>query len=165
MTKQQLIPLPIFLLLAVLIWVFPNWIQEVSQQRPATTYLSDSIDVITPSGTHSLTVEIAATPKAQTQGMMHRQEWRDMDGMLFVFEREQSRAFWMKDTPLPLDIIFFDSQGQVTNIIQNATPNDTTLLPSVEPALYVLEIPAGDTQRLRLDGTATLVTSSVMEQR
>jgi uncharacterized membrane protein (UPF0127 family) len=63
-------------------------------------------------------------------------------GMLFVFQREDRLAFWMKNTPIPLDIAFIDAQGRILEI-QEMKPLDTTVYHSRQPALYALEVNAG----------------------
>lgn len=96
---------------------------------------------------------------------MHRDSWGDIDGMLFVFERERNRAFWMKNTKLPMDIIFFDADGMVTTIIQSAQPFDETLIQSASPSQFVLEIPAGNAGKLGIDESTRLeITPALREQ-
>lgn len=74
---------------------------------------------------------------------MYRQTMQQNQGMLFVFPDEQIRTFYMKNTFLPLDIIYINANKEIISIVKNARPMDETSLPSEKPAKYVLEINAG----------------------
>jgi uncharacterized membrane protein (UPF0127 family) len=71
-------------------------------------------------------------------------------GMLFIWPEEAPRTMWMKDTFIPLDIIFIDAQGKIVGIVTDAVPHDLSPLGTDRPARYVLEVPAGDVKRLGL---------------
>ena len=73
------------------------------------------------------------------------------DGMLFIFDREQPRAFWMRNTPLSLDIIYIDKDGFVVSWAPNTTPFSLQSLPSGEPAQYVLELNAGSIEHFGIE--------------
>lgn len=90
-------------------------------------------------------LEIADTPEERAQGLMNRKDLSESKGMLFVYENEDNRSFWMKNTTIPLDIIFMDSTMEVINIeAANPEPNtsdeDLASYTSERPARYVLEI-------------------------
>ena len=94
-------------------------------------------------------VWLALTTREQRLGLMHVEagELRPtldgaIRGMLFVFGSEQLHGFWMKDTPTPLDIAYMRSDGTIVKI-HTMTPFDTSIYPSVEPAQFALEVPAG----------------------
>ena len=87
-------------------------------------------------------VEIAATEAARERGLMGRTALAEDAGMLFVFDREQPLAFWMKDTLIPLSIAYIDSNGRIVDI-QDMQPLDETPHPSAEPARYALEVNQG----------------------
>jgi uncharacterized membrane protein (UPF0127 family) len=92
--------------------------------------------------THVVQVELADTPEKRERGLMFRKELADGHGMLFLFDEEGEHSFWMKDTLIPLDLIFVDSSGRVTGIIARARP--LTLEPrSGGPSRMVLEVPGG----------------------
>lgn len=95
-------------------------------------------------------LEIARTPDKRAQGLMGRAALADDQAMLFVYPDEAPRAFWMKDTPSPLDIIFINGAGTVVAIGADAIPFDETPIPSVAPARYVLEVAAGRAAALGL---------------
>jgi len=91
---------------------------------------------------HRVQVELADTDAKRERGLMFRKELPEGRGMLFLFDEEGEHAFWMKDTLIPLDIIFVDSSGRVTGIIARARP--LTLEPrSGGPSRMVLEVPGG----------------------
>ncbi|TAL31518.1 MAG: DUF192 domain-containing protein [Alphaproteobacteria bacterium] len=95
-------------------------------------------------GTVSFDAEIAAKPMDIHVGLMFRKEMGKDRGMLFEFPGEpQQEAFWMKNTLIPLDIIFIAPDGRIVNIHRSAKPGDTTPLPSLEPVSGVLEVNGG----------------------
>ena len=94
-------------------------------------------------GDYSFNVEVVDTPESRAQGLMYRQELADDAGMLFDFKGEQPVSFWMRNTFIPLDMIFVDAKGVVKNIHVNARPHDPTGIPSDGPVQFVLEIPGG----------------------
>lgn len=106
--------------------------------------------------THILdvTVEIADTPEARAQGLMHRESLPEDSGMLFVYPDAAPRGFWMKDTPLSLDMIFVDSNGEILNIVRATQPFSTERSFSAAPARYVVEVMAGYTAERGIDSTA-----------
>ena len=91
----------------------------------------------------SISVEIADTPEALRKGLMWRTGMDDTMGMLFIFENADSKAFWMKNTLTPLDIIFVSESGGVINIAANTKPMSTTRYKSNGPVKYVVEVIAG----------------------
>lgn len=98
-------------------------------------------------------VEIAATPEKQSLGLMFRQNMPDDHGMLFIFPYEAPRSFWMKNTRIPLDIMYFSSELRLVSMSQNTPPCRTErcpAYPSAGPARYVLELNAGKAAELGL---------------
>lgn len=88
-------------------------------------------------------IEVALTPAAQEQGLMYRKSMPDSAGMLFVFNISEPLAFWMRNTIIPLDIIYADSSKKIVKIIRNARPYSEDQLLSVKPAMYVVEMNSG----------------------
>ena len=88
-------------------------------------------------------VEIADTYEERALGLMHRATLPRMAGMLFVYEAPQPVSFWMKNTLIPLDMIFLDHSGQVVHIHENAIPGDLTAIPGGDNIYAVLEINGG----------------------
>jgi uncharacterized membrane protein (UPF0127 family) len=96
-------------------------------------------------------VEIATTPAEQQHGLMDRTSMPAGHGMLFVFPDSQPRTFWMKNTLIPLDILFFDADRHLVTIQADAQPckaDPCQLYPSNESARYVLELNAGTAAKL-----------------
>ena len=91
----------------------------------------------------SIDIEIADDEYKTQTGLMYRNSMATNNGMLFIFPREQARSFYMKNTLIPLDIIYFNSKKEVTSIQKNAKAFDETSLPSEAPSQYVLEVNAG----------------------
>ena len=90
------------------------------------------------------TVEVADDPAERSQGLMNRAEMARFDGMLFVYDRPQPGiAFWMKNTLIPLDMIFADATGTVRRVHARAVPGDLTPIPGGDGIQYVLEINGG----------------------
>jgi uncharacterized membrane protein (UPF0127 family) len=94
-----------------------------------------------------LDVEVADETPEQDRGLMNRRLDGDGEGMLFVYRKAAPRIFWMRDTPVPLDMLFFDSKRRLVALIPNAEPFSERLLKSHVPAQYVLEVPAGFAER------------------
>ena len=92
-------------------------------------------------------VELALTPQDQARGLMYRESMPENHGMLFVFAEDRNRSFWMKNTPLPLDIIYIGADARIVSIAENTTPYSTRAIPSRAPARYVLEVNGGFCKR------------------
>jgi uncharacterized protein len=97
-----------------------------------------------PSGRAStVDVEIARTPAEQERGLMYRRDLAADAGMIFVFPAEAEHAFWMKNTFIPLDMIFIADGGAVVGIVESAEPMTTTPRTVHKPSRYVLEVNGG----------------------
>ena len=99
-----------------------------------------------PLGRETFTLEVADTPKKQQLGLMHRKTMPQDHGMLFVFEDERDRYFWMKNTLIPLDIVYADAKGKVISI-KPMKPLDESSVPSDGPAKYAVEVNQGAAKR------------------
>src|SRR3972149_5955922 len=87
-------------------------------------------------------VEIADDAAARTRGLMHRKYLPEDQGMLFDFHADEQLSFWMKNTHIPLDMLFIDGRGVIRKIVSNTEPLSTRAIPSGQPARYVLELNA-----------------------
>jgi uncharacterized membrane protein (UPF0127 family) len=103
----------------------------------------DSLTIATASGAHPFQVEIAADEATRERGLMYRRFMPADRGMLFEFDHEAPVAFWMKNTYIPLDMIFIARDGTVTRIAAHAEPLSETIVPSGGPCVAVLELNAG----------------------
>lgn len=92
-------------------------------------------------------VEVADTPEKSIRGLMFRPYLPENAGMIFISPQDQVWAIWMKNTLIPLDILFFDRTGRITKIMPNAIPLDLTSLSSDEPVAGALEINGGISQK------------------
>ena len=104
-------------------------------------------------------VEVVRTPEKQALGLMYRDEMADDHGMLFIFPNEARRSFWMKNTRIALDIIYFDADLRMVSVSENTPPCRTPRCPSYPsegPAQYVLELNAGKASELDLEAGSSL---------
>ena len=92
-------------------------------------------------------IEIADDDEQRTTGLMYRDKMDESQGMLFIFDTEELQAFWMKNTILPLDIIYVNAKMEIVSIQKNAEPFSEKSLPSIKPAQYVVEVNAGYCER------------------
>lgn len=102
----------------------------------------------------TFTVDLAVTREDQMRGLMFVEEMPAGHGMLFIFPGETRRSFWMKNTRIPLDIMYFDSDLTLVSVSKNARPciaDPCPSYPSAGPAQYVLELNAGEAERLGVE--------------
>jgi hypothetical protein len=92
-----------------------------------------------------LDIEIADEEAERMRGLMDRISMPENAGMLFIFERDEPRSFWMKNTYISLDIIYINSNKEIVSIQKYTQPKTTSSIPSEKPAMYVLEVNAGFT--------------------
>ncbi|WP_373319998.1 MULTISPECIES: DUF192 domain-containing protein [Methylobacterium] len=114
----------------------------------AETTLGEALAIVTRSGTHVFNVEVMRDDASRARGLMFRRSMAPDQGMLFDFERVQPVAMWMKNTYLPLDMLFIRQDGTIARIAADAEPLSTQVIPSNEPVLSVLELNAGTAARL-----------------
>ena len=96
-----------------------------------------------PGGAVEVSLEVAATPAERERGLMYRRSLAEGRGMLFVFDADGNQSFWMKNTLIPLDLLFIARDGTVVGIHANATPLSTANIAVGKPSRYVLEVPGG----------------------
>jgi hypothetical protein len=101
------------------------------------------VDLRWAGGAQSFAVELADTPEARSRGLMFRDTLDPGAGMLFVYEVPRRAQFWMKNTLIPLDMIFADAAGRVTRVHANAVPGDETVIDGGTGVQFVLEINGG----------------------
>lgn len=126
--------------------------KEPEPKKPAT--LSDGqpkfdkegeLDFLKPDGSKivHINIEIADDESARQQGLMNRSFMNNDQGMLFIFDKEERQAFWMKNTIIPLDIIYVNAKMEIVSIAEDTQPFAEQSLPSKGPAQYVVEVNAG----------------------
>lgn len=106
------------------------------------------LEIASKGGVHVFGVEMASTPEEQAKGLMYRRELPEGQGMLFDFHHEQPTSFWMKNTYIPLDMIFIRADGRILRIAENAVPLSEALVPSGGPVRAVLEVNGGTAKKL-----------------
>jgi uncharacterized protein len=122
----------------------------VLADAPARGAGLEPLQIVTATGTHDFQVEIAKDEASRARGLMDRRYMPADHGMLFEFDREEPEAFWMKDTYIPLDMIFISRSGMVTNIVANAEPLSERAIPSGPPCIGVLELNGGTAANIGL---------------
>ncbi|WP_108484294.1 DUF192 domain-containing protein [Oceaniglobus ichthyenteri] len=116
-------------------------------------------------GQARFTVELADDASERAVGLMNRPQMAKSRGMLFVYERPQAASFWMRNTLIPLDMIFMDETGTVTRIHENAVPLDETPIPGGTSVKLVLEINGGLSRVFGITVGSTLRHPSVAQNR
>jgi|GEM_PF-474253 len=116
------------------------------------TFQKAELEIESPQGVQNrFRVELADTPEQQTLGLMYRPKVPEGTGMLFRYAEPREMAIWMKNTCASLDILFFDAQGVLKSISRRAVPFSLTSHPSPGKSLWVLELGAGESARLKLE--------------
>lgn len=119
-----------------------------SAARAERSCAPDRLDLRWSGGGESFAVELADDPEERALGLMFRESLDPAAGMLFIYESPRRAMFWMKNTLIPLDMIFADASGTVTRVHSNAVPGDLTGIDGGEGVVYVLEINGGLAERL-----------------
>ncbi|MGB0497001.1 MAG: DUF192 domain-containing protein [Rubricella sp.] len=135
------------LALALLVPV-TGWAQEVCRL--------DRVDIRSDGGVATFTVAIADEPRERAQGLMFVESMPMFEGMLFVYESPRPVSFWMRNTLIPLDMIFMDITGTVQRVHENAIPLDETSIPGGDDIFAVLEINGGLSAMLGIKEGAVL---------
>jgi uncharacterized protein len=117
---------------------------------PSTSpgFAKEIITIRTAKGKLQLNTEIAESIPQLTYGLMQRTSLADDAGMLFVYPKPQNAGMWMKNTLIPLDMLFIDEKGTITHIHANAQPGSTDTITASKPSRAVLELAGGAAQRL-----------------
>ena len=109
-----------------------------------------SLTIVTASGRHKFAVEVATTPAQLEQGLMFRRHLAANAGMIFDFGTPQMAAMWMKNTLIPLDMLFVDAKGRIVNIDQRAIPLSLAPIAAAAPVRAVIELNGGTAARLAI---------------
>jgi uncharacterized protein len=106
-----------------------------------------TLDIVSKSGVHAFSVELAANEAERSRGLMFRKELPEGHGMLFDFAQDQPVSFWMHNTYISLDMIFIAGDGRIVRIAENTEPMSDRLIPSGAPVRAVLEVIAGTARK------------------
>jgi len=118
---------------------------EIKFAKEAELYLLKGEDTL-----QKLDIELAESSYEKQTGLMYRKTMQPNQGMLFVYSEESIHSFYMKNTYIPLDLIFFGKDSSVVSFQENAKPLDETSLPSKVPAQFILEVNAGKAEEWQL---------------
>ena len=135
------LPLLCFLALALLLYASAAGFAEDATGAAASGV--ETLEIVTASGTHEFSVEVMRSEPQRERGLMFRRYLPQNRGMLFDFGAERPVMMWMKNTYLPLDMIFIGRTGKVVGLAENTEPLSEKIIPSGAPAFGVLEVNAG----------------------
>jgi len=124
----------------------------LGQAMAQTTFEREDLLIQTRSGkVHRFDVELALTTEQRSQGLMHRESMPQDHGMLFDFGETRPVSMWMRNTPLPLDMLFIQRDGTISHIHRKAVPFSEAIIDSRGPVNYVLELNGGRAAALGID--------------
>lgn len=112
------------------------------------------VRIETPLGAHEFRVELAESPQERARGLMFREALGAEEGMLFLTRRMHHQSFWMKNTLIPLDMLFIDAEGMIVGIVENAEPFSEASRSVPHLSQYVLELNGGTCRRLGIGANA-----------
>ena len=135
-------------LLLLLLFALPGRAQEVGvpQSLPATP-----LQIVTGEGVHDFEVEVARTNAEMAKGLMFRTEMAENHGMIFDYNPPRWASMWMKNTYIPLDILFIRADGTILNIAENTTPLSRASISAAGKARAALELNAGVVEKLGIE--------------
>ena len=136
----------LLLLVSVLGSSFSSSLFAELQKFPAS-----ELTVVSANGPHRFKVEVAETPAQMEQGLMFRTSLAPDAGMLFIYPQPTVATMWMKNTLIPLDMLFVDVQGRIVNIRQRAVPQSLDVISAAAPVRAVIELNGGTAARLGIE--------------
>jgi len=116
--------------------------------RPAVAAEQQTLEIVTRSGVYTFTVELAVTDEERSKGLMFRRELPEGRGMLFDFKQDVNASMWMKNTYIPLDMIFIRADGRIQRIAENTEPQSERIIAAGAPVRAVLEVIGGTAKKL-----------------
>ncbi len=133
-----------------LLLLLPLLLFVAATQAPAqlARFPTAPLTIVTSSGPHSFTVEVATTPAQMEQGLMFRRSLPPDSGMLFDYGAPSMAMMWMKNTLIPLDMLFVDSTGHIVNIHERAVPGSLATIAAAAPVRAAIELNGGTASRL-----------------
>ncbi len=131
-------------------WYLGGRSADQSEAAPGAAMAHEQLELATATGIRALVVEVARTPEQQAKGLMFRNHLADDRGMLFPHERPREVSMWMRNTYIPLDMVFITSDGTVHRIAERTEPLSEKIVSSQGEVAAVLELAGGAAQRLGL---------------
>ena len=141
--RRLLLLVPLLPLLLVALYASPLFAQLVQYPTAALT-------VVGANGPHKFTIELATTAAQMTQGLMYRRSLAPDAGMLFDYQAPSMATMWMKNTLIPLDMLFVDATGRIVNIHERAVPGSLATIAAAAPVRAVIELNGGTASRLAI---------------
>jgi uncharacterized membrane protein (UPF0127 family) len=140
-------------------------LSPMARPAMADSMRRETVVLATSAGSREISAEIAETEQQKQLGLMFRTSLGDMDGMLFVNARPEDVSMWMRNTYIPLDMIFIEPAGRVHRIEANATPFSERIIPSDGAVIGVLELKGGTAAKLGLKAGDRISSPSLNVQR
>lgn len=134
-----------------------------AQEPLEQSFQSDVLVIVARHACYRFDIYLAVNRQQQQRGLMFVRQLPEWTGMLFVYADENYRSMWMKNTYIPLDMVFARRDGSITNIARDTVPLSERSVSSSEPAAFVLELNAGTTRRLSIDEDSSLVWEPAMQ--
>ena len=134
-----------------------------AQEPLAESFQSDVLVIVARRACYRFDIYLAVSPQQQRRGLMFVRELPEWTGMLFVYADEDYRSMWMRNTYIPLDMVFARGDGSVTNVARDTVPLSERSISSSEPAAFVLELNAGTALRLAIDEDSRLIWEPATE--
>lgn len=114
------------------------------------TFERDKLSIQTKNGKVEIEVEVAKSALQQERGLMYRKSLAEKTGMIFLFPKSDELTFWMKNTYIPLDMLFVDEKGIITRVAENTKPLSTRYIHSIGKAIAVIELAGGSAAKLNI---------------
>ncbi len=130
-------------------------------QRALAKFARSSLAIKAGGKLHRFTVEVARTPRQHSQGLMFRRRMAADAGMLFVYDPPRPVSMWMRNTYIPLDMIFIAPSGRISHIVERTVPLSVETIPSRGTVRAVLELNAGTAARLGIQPGQTVATPAL----
>jgi hypothetical protein len=130
---------------------FLTGLSRISVAADLQKFPTSDLTIISATGPHRFNVELAETPAQMTQGLMFRTSLAPDAGMLFDYKQPTAATMWMRNTLIPLDMLFVDARGRIVNIHQRAVPQSLDVIAAAAPVRAVIELNGGTAARLGIE--------------
>lgn len=139
-------------------WSAPAICEDADAAQLDRLFRRSTLKIATPDARlHTFKVWVADDPARRARGLMFVKHLAADEGMLFLYEQPQIISMWMKNTFIPLDMLFFDAEGRIVHVAANAEPHSLATIGSREPAMGVIELNAGTAAKLHIRPGARVI--------